>query len=57
MKKSNYIFRGNKVSICEHWTGEWEVLESHSGKILFLVATKEKALELYDRLNSSSPNE
>lgn len=56
MKKSNYIFRGQKVSICEHWTGEWEVLETDSGKILYLVESKEKALEEYDRLNSSSPN-
>lgn len=51
IKKSNYIFRGPKVSLQEHWTGEWEVLESETGKILFLVATKEKALEEYDRLN------
>ena len=54
MKKSNYIFRGEKVSIQEHWTGEWEVLESETGKILFLVATKEKALEEYDRLNKKN---
>lgn len=54
IKKSNYIFRGPKVSLQEHWTGEWEVLESETGKILFLVATKEKALAEYDRLNSST---
>ena len=54
IKKSNYIFRGEKVSIQEHWTGEWEVFDSKSGHILFIVATKEKALEEYDRLNAST---
>ena len=53
MKKSNYIFRGKRVSVQEHFTGEFEIIDSNSGQILFLVANLERALEEYDRLNSS----
>ena len=50
--KSNHTFKGAKVSIREHWTGEWEILDSSTGKILFLVSSREKALEKYDELNT-----
>lgn len=52
MKKSNYMFRGVNVSIREHWTGEWEILDSDTGEIKYLVKDKQRALEVYDELNS-----
>lgn len=52
--KSNYTFTGSKVSIREHWTGEWEILDSATGKILFIVSTKERALEEYDKMNKDN---
>ena len=51
-KKSNYTFKGTNVSIHEHWTGEWEILDSDTGKILYLVKNQQRALEVYDKLNS-----
>jgi hypothetical protein len=53
MKKSNYIFRGDKVSIAQHWTGEWKVIDSFTGKVIYLVADKDRALEEYDRINKT----
>lgn len=57
MTKSNYIFRGTKYSIKEHYTGEWEIIDNTTGQILFLVDNQDKALEEYDRLNSSVSSE
>ncbi|MBQ2264724.1 MAG: hypothetical protein II341_04895 [Oscillospiraceae bacterium] len=51
-KKSNYTFKGTNVSIREHWTGEWEVFDSKTGEILYLVKNQQRALEVYDELNS-----
>ena len=51
IKKSNYTFKGVNVSIREHWTGEWEIVDSTTGEILFIVSSKENALEKYDELN------
>ena len=44
-------FKGPKVSIKEHFTGEWEVLDTQSGKLLYLVSSRERALEEYDKAN------
>lgn len=52
MKKSNDTFRGVNVSIREHWTGEWEILDSDTGEIKCLVSDKKRALELYDKFNA-----
>ena len=46
-------FKGPVVSIREHWTGEWEVLSTKRGELLYLVPTRERALEEYDRANDS----
>lgn len=51
-KKSNYTFKGVNVSVREHWTGEWEILDSDTGEIKYLVKDKQRALEVYDELNS-----
>lgn len=51
MMKSNYTFRGVNVSIREHWTGEWEVIDSKTGELMYLVSCQERALEEYDKLN------
>lgn len=49
--KSNYIFKGKNVSIRQHWTGEYEIINSDTQEIIELVANQEIALKEYDRLN------
>lgn len=49
---SNYVFKGAKVSMAEHWDGENYMLIDNKTTEPILIGTREQILAEYDKRNN-----
>ena len=50
MNKSNYIFRGQKVSMKQNWTGEYQLINNETG-VIICMGSLEAVQKEYDKMN------